>query len=118
MSSLSLRFLIPTGSLLFMLCFPGCSTPPAPGRPTSSAPAQILPDERPRGRIVTVNLPLRYVVMDFELSTPPEIGQRLEVFREGLKIGEVQLSGPIMGSAAAGDIVTGQAAVGDTVLSP
>jgi hypothetical protein len=56
--------------------------------------------------------------MDFELSAPPEIGQRLEVYREGLKIGEVRLSGPIMGSAAAGDIVNGQAAVGDTVLSP
>ncbi|MFM1943328.1 MAG: hypothetical protein RI897_2310 [Verrucomicrobiota bacterium] len=118
MSSPPLRLSLAITSLVYLLSLPGCTNPTTANRPSSTPPAEVLPDERPRGRIVTVNLPLRYVVMDFELSTPPEIGQRMDVFREGLKIGEVQLSGPIMGSAAAGDIVTGQAAVGDTVLSP
>jgi hypothetical protein len=62
-----------------------------------------------------VNIPLRYVVIDFDLRHSPPLGQSLSVYREGLKIGEVKLTGPVMGTAAAGDIVAGQAAVGDTV---
>lgn len=80
-----------------------------------NSPPTILPDESVQGRVVTVNVSLRYVVMDFPLRGLPELGQRLGVYREGQKIGEVKVTGPIMDTAAAGDIVAGQAAVGDAV---
>ena len=77
--------------------------------------ASILADESVQGRVVTVNVALRYVVMDFPFQRLPAIGQRLGVYREGQKIGVNKVTGPMMDTAAAGDILTGQAAVGDTV---
>jgi hypothetical protein len=53
--------------------------------------------------------------MDFPVRSLPALDQHLNVYREGQKIGEVQVTGPIMGTAIAGDIIAGQAAVGDDV---
>jgi hypothetical protein len=68
-----------------------------------------------QGRVVTVNPALRYVVMDFSLRAFPALDQRLSIYREGQKVGEVRVTGPFRGTAAAGDLVAGQAAVGDDV---
>ena len=101
------------GLLVLLLLCAGCEAPrPAPA--PVEAP-MLMPDEAVQGRVVSVNPPLRYVVMDFPVRNFPVLDQRLSVYRDGQKIGEVRVTGPILGTAAAGDILAGQAAVGDEV---
>jgi hypothetical protein len=103
---------IPGLLVLLLLCV-GCETPrPAPA---SVEPPVVMPDQAVQGRVVSVNPPLRYVVMDFRLRNFPVLDQRLSVYRDGQKVGEVRVTGPILGTAAAGDIVAGQAQAGDEV---
>ena len=101
--------------MLLALALAGCAGSGSPSAQIAPAEPVILPDDSAQGRIVTVNVPLRYVVIDFDIRHSPPLDQRLSVYREGLKVGEVKVTGPIMGNAAAGDIVAGQAAVGDRV---
>jgi hypothetical protein len=102
-----------SGLLVLLLLCAGCEAPrPAPA--PVEAPI-LMPDEAVQGRVVSVNPPLRYVVIDFPVRNFPVLDQRLSVYRDGQKIGEVRVTGPILGTAAAGDILAGQAAVGDEV---
>jgi len=101
---------------LLALALAGCAGGTSTAHQGPPSTRAILPDESVEGRIVTVNIPLRYVVIDFNLRHSPTLGQILSVYREGLKVGEVKVTGPTMGTAAAGDLIAGQAAVGDTVL--
>jgi len=93
----------------------GCATgdPPRGNRTATSQPP--LPDTTVAGRVVSVNPALRYVVMDFPLRSLPAIDQRLNVYRQNQRVGIVKVTGPIMGTVAAGDIVTGQATLDDEV---
>lgn len=84
-------------------------SPADPGTPTQST-AEIL-----TGRIAVVNLPLRFVILDFGLRGLPGTGQTLAVYHQGQKVGEVKVSGPAIETRIAADITAGQAAVGDEV---
>jgi hypothetical protein len=69
------------------------------------------------GRVATVNLPLRFVVLDFSLNPSPATGDRLNVYRRGQKVGEVNVTGPELNHNIAADIVAGEAQPGDEVRS-
>jgi len=84
--------------------------PPAGPRVTS---IQML-----SGRVVLVNHALRYVVVEFGVSQLPAPGQRLEVWREGNKVGEVRISGQARAGNVAADILLGDAGQGDEVRTP
>jgi hypothetical protein len=75
----------------------------------------LLPDPAVVGRVVSVNPALRFVVMDFGLRRLPAVEQRLNVYREGRKIGEVKVTGPVVETAIAGDITAGTVELGDEV---
>jgi hypothetical protein len=83
-----------------------------------AAPAEIKPLTGVSGRVVLVNEPLRYVVVDFGVSQLPPPLQRLGVFRDGKKVGEVRLSSQARGGNVAADVMAGEARVGDEVRSP
>jgi len=103
------------GLLALLLGCVSCQSPqPAPAPAPDEAPL-VMPDEAVQGRVVSVNPALRYVVMDFPVRLFPALDQRLSIYRDGQKVGEVRVTGPILGTAAAGDIVAGQAALGDEV---
>jgi len=53
--------------------------------------------------------------MDFPLRRRPALEQRLNVYREGQKVGEVKVSGPAIDTTIAGDVMVGEARVGDEV---
>jgi hypothetical protein len=104
--------------LAWCLLLTGCGAPSGgnPASPTSTAPATTLhADEGITGRIVAVNPTLRYVVMDFALRQVPAVDQRLQVYREGRKVGEIKVTGPARDTTIAGDIMGGNAQVGDEV---
>jgi hypothetical protein len=72
-------------------------------------------DEAVLGTVVSVNPALRFLVMDFPVRKLPVLDQRLNVYRNGQKVGEVKVTGPARETTIAGDIIAGAAQVGDEV---
>ncbi len=87
--------------------------------PQRDAPARAVPrvgvSEAPRGRVVSVNASLRFVVIDFGLGRMPSVGTRWGVYRGGLKVGEVKITGPQEETNIVGDITSGDARSEDEV---
>ena len=103
---------------------PGKKPKPAPPRrghatPTAASPTDKFPRATPflesKGKVRAIHSTSRFVVIDFYLSRLPQIGQRMNLYRQGLKVGEVKISGPEMSQYIAADIVAGDAQVGDEV---
>lgn len=67
------------------------------------------------GKIAFVNPRLRYVIIDFSLGQMPAVDQRLGVFRNGQKVGEIKVTGPSRNQNTAADLLLGEASVGDDV---
>ncbi|MBI4658144.1 MAG: hypothetical protein HY735_04710 [Verrucomicrobia bacterium] len=91
------------------------TSPSMPPSMPAAKNARVIPVQELKGKVAAVNANLRFVVIDFFLSPMPQFGQRLSVFRQGLKVGEVKISGPERSSNVAADIVAGEAQVGDEV---
>ena len=84
------------------------------GQKADSAP-EVRLDEGVLGMVVSVNPALRFLVMDFPVRKLPVLEQRLNVYRNGQKVGEVKVTGPGRDTTIAGDIMLGEAQVGDEV---
>src|ERR1041385_2359890 len=82
---------------------------------SNASKAMVSPDEEWFGRVVSANPVLRFVVMDFPVSRMPPVEQRLNVYHRGQKVGEVKVTGPMRDTTIAGDIIAGEAQVGDEV---
>lgn len=89
------------------------SSRPTPARP--STPDAGRPINEPTGKVASVNPGLRFVVIDFGFSPAPQVDQRLNVYRQGQKVGEVKISSQARNSIIAADITAGEANVGDEV---
>lgn len=92
--------------------------PAQPGKPKSArgkkGPA-MTPDLALQGRVAMVNSQARTVVLSFPLGWLPALERRLNVYRQGIKVGEVKVTGPQMDTNIAADLIAGEAAVGDEV---
>lgn len=76
----------------------------------------VTPGEGRNGRILSVNPAARYAVVSYGVGVPlPAVGQVLSVYRAGLKVAEIKVSGPSRDSNTVGDILTGEGQVGDEV---
>lgn len=75
----------------------------------------IRPVTRPIGRISTVSLVSRFVVITYPSSNLPKTGQQLGVYREGRKVGQAKVTGPERDTITAADLVDGEAQAGDEV---
>jgi len=85
-------------------------------QPASKSQVIVTPGQSGTGRIVAVNPAVRYVVITYGVGTPlPSVGSLLGVYRAGLKVAELKISGPSRDSNTVGDIVTGECQVGDEV---
>jgi hypothetical protein len=67
------------------------------------------------GKVASANQNLRFVVVTFPITRMPALEQRLVVYRGGLKVGEVKISGPQQEDNIVADIVAGEAEPGDEV---
>lgn len=99
---------------------PNPSTPlpaPAPHAAPSVTNQQVIitPDTLLTGKVVKVNPGGRFVVLNFPVGHLPGLDQRLNVYHQGLKVGEVKVSGPQLEDDIVGDLVSGGAEVGDEV---
>ena len=121
-----MRILIYAAGLSACFLFFGCAGHNAPAVPAPSvsghglvstnAPLIITPEEEELiGKVASVNANLRFVVITFPVSRMAAIGQRLNVYRHGLKVGEVKISGPQSDDSSVADIIAGDAEAGDAV---
>jgi hypothetical protein len=90
------------------------TAPEASANQSGTAP-QMTPLSSASGKVVAVNSNLRFVVVDFFLSKLPQLEQRLGVYRQGQKVGEVRISGPEQRNNIVADVVAGEAKIGDEV---
>jgi len=65
------------------------------------------------GKVAFVNQTVRFVILDYSLSQIPPMDQRLSVFRKGLRVGEVKISGQPQNGYVAADITAGEIQNGD-----
>jgi len=67
------------------------------------------------GKVYSVNTALHFAVLDYSLKSLPNIGDRLFIYRQGIKVAEVRVSGPQMNSNIVADILAGEVKTGDEV---
>jgi hypothetical protein len=82
---------------------------------TNSQKVVVTPENALVGRVATVNGVARFVVLTFPPGRLPALDQRLNLYRKGLKVGEVKVTGPQTDENIVADIVAGDAEVADEV---
>ena len=113
--NISLRPFLPLVALLAGGCalfrYPA-PVPPAAAKP---APAIVTPDNSLTASVVSYNSDGRFVVLRFPVGQMPRLEQSLFLYRNGLKVGEVKITGPQQDNNIVADVVVGEAQVGDEV---
>jgi hypothetical protein len=67
------------------------------------------------GKVATFNSAGRFVVLDFPAGRMPVLEQTMFVYRNGLKVGEVKITGPTRDNNTVADLSSGVANKGDEV---
>ena len=75
----------------------------------------VTPTQEITGHVSLANMQGRYVVLTFPIGTLPEPGRQLSLYRNGLKVAEIRVSGPHRDNSTVADLLTGEARVGDEV---
>lgn len=103
---------------------PSAAAPPRAGAPAARAGAAatnqaliVTPENAPAGKVALVNTPARFVVLNFPLGKMAAVDQRLYLYRRGLKVGEVKVTGPQREDNIVADLVAGEAEPGDEARS-
>ena len=98
------------------LFFCGCASPGfKPPQPKKERSIVVTPDTSLSAKVVSFNAVGRFVVLSFPIGELPANGQHLFLYRNGLKTGEVNITGPQRDNDTVADLVTGNAQVGDEV---
>lgn len=107
---------------VLLVGFAGCVSQPKPAanpNPTDTGEPQskliVTPDSLLIGKVTTFNTAGRFVVLNFSGGRMPVLDQMLFVYRDGLKVGEVRVTGPERDNNTVADLISGEAAKGDEV---
>ena len=114
--------------LVLTLVGAGCAGTPekndASGKPAAEKgkPAKAKPNTSPviepvsafSGKVVLVNAPLKYVVIEGVIGRLPPAEQTLNIYRDGQKVGVAVVSAQVRGANFAADLTQGEVRVGDT----
>jgi hypothetical protein len=90
---------------------------PAPGASATNQTLIVTSEDALMGKVALVNPTARFVVLNFPLGKMAAAEQRLSLYRRGLKVGEVKVTGPIRENNIVADLVAGDAEVGDEARS-
>jgi hypothetical protein len=87
---------------------------------TVATTAPVLPiiitlDNSLAGKVLAYNSPGHFVVLEFPAGPMPKTGQSLFLYRTGLKVAEVKITGPERDNNTVADVVNGDAQAGDEV---
>jgi hypothetical protein len=113
-------------SLLLLLAagLNGCASKKGNGLPAAPVSAGSSGDRKPTeaivtpasgtmGRVTAVNANARFVVLSYPVGTLPALERRLNVFRGGLKVAELKVTGPTRDTHTVADILAGDCQIGD-----
>lgn len=113
------------GLLLAGLLATGCGThhavtPPSNPAPTAVAPSTnmatiVTPDTSLAAKVVRYNSTGRFVVLSFPVGQMPQSGQTFFIYRAGLKVGQIKITGPQQDNDTVADLIDGDAQAGDDV---
>jgi hypothetical protein len=67
------------------------------------------------GKVISVKPELGFVVLNFPVGNVPGYQRHMSVYRQGVKVGEVKVTGPQQEDNVVGDIVSGQLQAGDEI---
>jgi len=81
----------------------------------ATQPIIVTPDNSLAGRVLAYNAPGHFVVLDFPAGPMPGVDQTMFLYRAGLKVAEVKITGPQRDNDTVADVVTGDAQAGDEV---
>jgi hypothetical protein len=73
----------------------------------------VTPDNSLAGKVVSYNSVGRFVVLGFPVGQMANMDQTLFLYRAGLKVAEVKITGPQRDNNIVADLVSGDAKVGD-----
>lgn len=90
----------------------GCAPRRANGV-NESPGAIVTPATGTRGRITSVNASGGFVILSYPVGTLPTLERRLNVYRGGLKVAELKVTGPNRDTLTVADITAGQCQIGD-----
>jgi hypothetical protein len=113
-----MKTFMPLTLLLVGLLAAGCASHKAK---KTTAPAAhttqtvVTPDNSLSARVAAYNATGRFVVLSFPVSQMPKLDQTLFLYRDGLKVAEVKVTGPQRDNNTVADLVSGDAQVGDEV---
>ena len=111
--TLLLTLLLTNGCSLFHSQAKPAKTPVPAG---TAVPAIVTPDNSLTAKVARYNSAGRFVVLSFPPGQMPRLEQSLFLYRNGLKVGEVKVTGPQdSNNNIVADLVTGEAQVGDEV---
>jgi hypothetical protein len=112
-----------TVMLLGAFAVGGCAHKKAAEQPKSPSPPSgaqakyqsvtITPESAMVGKVVLVNRAAQFVVLNFPLGRMAPIDQRLDLYRHGLKVGELRVTGPQREDNIVADLLAGEAELGD-----
>jgi len=107
--------------LVLALFAPGCSSVDNNAKVQKPSPI-VTPDLTSAAKVVAVNEVGRFVVLNFPVGKTPKDQQTMFIYRAGLKVAEVKVSGSVAAGTAdpengniVADLVTGDPKVGDSV---
>ncbi|MDB6110432.1 MAG: hypothetical protein JWR69_2182 [Pedosphaera sp.] len=84
-------------------------------RPAEDGKFIVTPETTLVGKVVRVHENARFVVLNFPVGTMPAPQQRLNVYRHGLKVGEVKVTDLRQDDNTVADVVNGEVQVGDEI---
>jgi len=87
----------------------------APATPSATLNPIVTPDNSLTARVASYNATGRFVVLSFPIGRMPAMDQTLFLYRNGLKVGEVKITGPQRDNDTVADLIAGTAQVGDEV---
>ena len=91
---------------------------PKPTKESNETKAEnpiVTPESGLTGKVMVYNARGRFVVLSFPIGRMPTLDTPLFVYRNGLKSGEVKITGPQRDNNIVADLVTGEAQPGDEV---
>jgi hypothetical protein len=113
-----MRLIIPLLLIAFVVAFSGCANDRGKSSPPPAAPAAkpvVRASDALAGRVVSSNPVARFAVLNFPVTHVPAINQTFYAYRDGLKVGELKITGPQKDDNIVADVVNGEAKAGDEV---
>ena len=101
--------------LLTGMLLAGCASPPKTASAVVPPKRIVTPDTSLTATVAMYDAVGRFVVLNFPVDNLPKNDQVLFLYRAGLKVGEVKVTGPQRDNSTVADLTSGEAKIGDEV---